>query len=97
MTMQSAIFPIRESALEVIRQILPPISRAVSARSATVFVRPEPEKMTMTSPLFSAGVIVSPTTYAWSPRCMSRMANAFATRPERPAPMTYIRFALRSS
>ena len=42
MTTQFAILPIRESALEVIRQMCAPISFAVSAISATVFVLPEP-------------------------------------------------------
>jgi len=53
------IFPILESAFEVIRHIFAPISLAVSAISATVLVRPEPENITIMSPAFRAGVIVS--------------------------------------
>ncbi|KAF5035882.1 hypothetical protein DSECCO2_580940 [anaerobic digester metagenome] len=86
-TTQLAIRPIRESFFEVMRQTLPPISFAVSDMSATVLVAPDPEKTMMTSPGFMAGVTVSPTTNAESPRCIKRMANDFATRPERPAPM----------
>ena len=79
----------------MITQSVPPISFAVVAMSTTVRVRPEPEKITITSSLPNEGVIVSPTTYDWSPRCIRRMAKAFATSPERPAPITKTRRAPR--
>ncbi|OPY40905.1 MAG: hypothetical protein A4E42_02006 [Methanoregulaceae archaeon PtaU1.Bin222] len=86
--MISAILPILDSLLELINASLAPISFAVSEISATVFVFPDPEKTTMRSSALIAGVMVSPTTNEENPRCISRMANAFATSPDLPAPIT---------
>jgi len=61
-TMQSAMRPMCESGVDVMRQIFPPISRAVSHASTTDRVSPEPENATRTSPGPNAGVIVSPMT-----------------------------------
>ena len=46
------------------------------------------ENATIRSWVSTAGVMVSPTTYAVKPVCIKRIAKDFATSPDRPAPIT---------
>ena len=77
--------------------IFAPTVLPISAAVTTSFVVPEPERAMIRSPLPIDGVIVSPITYTWKPRCIRRIAKARPMSPDLPAPRTRIRRSVETS